>query len=90
MKYRSRTEIVSQILESAAGGVAKTKIMYRAFLSYAQLKEYLEVLTVNGLLEYEKGEGLYKTTAKGQKFLKLYDNMGELTIDTSELAQKQR
>ncbi|HUG96381.1 MAG TPA: winged helix-turn-helix domain-containing protein, partial [Nitrososphaera sp.] len=31
MKYRSRTEIASRILESATGGTTKTKIMYRAF-----------------------------------------------------------
>jgi hypothetical protein len=28
MKYRSRTDIVSQILEAANGGATKTKIMY--------------------------------------------------------------
>lgn len=44
MKYRSRTDIVSEILEAAQGGTSKTKIMYKAFLSYAQLKEYLAVL----------------------------------------------
>jgi predicted transcriptional regulator len=32
------------ILESANGGATKTKIMYKAFLSYVQLKEYLAVL----------------------------------------------
>lgn len=87
MKYRSRTEIVSQILEAAANGTSKTKIMYKAFLSYAQLKEYLEVLTANGLLEYQQGDELYKTTAKGKKFLTLYSSMGDLTTETTELAQ---
>ena len=47
MKYRSRTEIVSMILDSANGGATKTKIMYNAFLSYNQLKEYLSVLSIN-------------------------------------------
>ena len=47
MKYRSRTEIVSNILNAANGGTTKTKIMYRAFLSYTQLKEYLSVLIEN-------------------------------------------
>ena len=47
MKYRSRTEIVSMILEAANGGATKTRIMYKAFLSYAQLKEYLSVLIEN-------------------------------------------
>jgi predicted transcriptional regulator len=49
MKYRSRTDIAEMILEAANGGAAKTKIMYKAFLSYAQLKEYLTVLLQNGL-----------------------------------------
>ena len=44
MKYRSRTDIVALILEAANGRATKTKIMYKAFLSYAQLKEYLTVL----------------------------------------------
>ena len=36
MKYRSRTEIVCNILDATNGGGAnKTKIMYAAFLSYA-------------------------------------------------------
>ncbi|MGA9172279.1 MAG: winged helix-turn-helix domain-containing protein, partial [Nitrososphaeraceae archaeon] len=40
MKYRSRTDIVGLILEAAnGGGATKTRIMYKAFLSYAQLKE---------------------------------------------------
>ena len=55
MKYRSRTEIVSMILEAANGGATKTRIMYKAFLSYAQLKEYLSVLIENNLLEYLEG-----------------------------------
>jgi predicted transcriptional regulator len=45
MKYRSRTDIVAQILEAASGeGANKTKIMYKAYLSHDQLKEYLSIL----------------------------------------------
>jgi predicted transcriptional regulator len=46
MLGRHRTEIIAQILEvvndgsSGGEGVTRTKIMYKAFLSYAQLKEY--------------------------------------------------
>jgi predicted transcriptional regulator len=58
MKYRSRTERVSMILEEANGGATKTKIMY------AQLKEYLSVLIENNLLEYLEGVQTYKTTEK--------------------------
>ncbi len=75
MKYRSRTEIASRILESATGGTTKTKIMYRAFLSYAQLKEYLAVLEENRLLVYDKEEQIYKTKQKDLHFL---DNTNSL------------
>ena len=46
MGNRSRTEIVSMILETANGGATKTKIMYNAYLSYNQLKEYISILIV--------------------------------------------
>jgi predicted transcriptional regulator len=78
MKYRSRTEIVSMILEAANGGATKTRIMYKAFLSYAQLKEYLSVLIENNLLEYLDGKQNYKTTEKGLNFLKMHNEISEL------------
>ncbi|MGI0048592.1 MAG: winged helix-turn-helix domain-containing protein [Nitrososphaera sp.] len=83
MKYRSRTEIVSHILEAANGGATKTKIMYKAFLSYAQLKEYLAVLADNGLLEYFEAEATYKTTGKGIKFLEIHAQLDVLSPSVS-------
>ncbi|HYZ51585.1 MAG TPA: winged helix-turn-helix domain-containing protein [Nitrososphaeraceae archaeon] len=71
MKYRSRTDIAEMILEAANGGAAKTKIMYKAFLSYAQLKEYLTVLLQNGLLEYEERRQNFRTTEKGLQLLNM-------------------
>ena len=79
MKYRSRTQIVANILEAANGGVTKTKIMFKAFLSYSQLKEYLAVLIENGLLEHNVKEERYKTTSKGIKFLGIYNQMNALS-----------
>ena len=78
MKYRSRTEIVAMILDAANGGATKTKIMYKAFLSYAQLREYLSVLIENNLIEYVEGLQTYKTTEKGLNFLKMHNEIGEL------------
>ena len=89
MKYRSRTDITAQILEAANGGATKTKIMYKAFLSYAQLKEYLAVLEGNGLLEYNSGAATFRTTSKGNKFLQVYGQMGEYVTPVEE-AQEQR
>ena len=78
MKYRSRTEIVGGILDAANGGATKTKIMYKAFLSYEQLKEYLSVLIENNLIEYLDGTHQFKTTEKGLNLLKMHSEMGEL------------
>jgi predicted transcriptional regulator len=52
--------------------------MYKAYLSYAQLKEYLSVLVENGLLDYQEGELKYKTTDKGFHFMRTYDEIGEM------------
>lgn len=84
VKYRSRTEIVAMILEAANGGATKTKIMYKAFLSYAQLREYLSVLIENNLLEYLDGTQTYKTTEKGLNFLKMHSEIGELLQTTAK------
>lgn len=82
MKYRSRTDIVSQILEAANGGATKTKIMYKAYLSYAQLKEYLAVLMENELLEHDRSTQTFKTTGKGMLFMNVYNKMGEFVAET--------
>ena len=83
MKYRSRTEIVGNILDAANGKATKTKIMYKAFLSYAQLKEYLTILIENNLIEYLDGAHKFKTTEKGLTFLKMYNEIGELLNATT-------
>jgi predicted transcriptional regulator len=76
MGNRSRTEIVGNILDAANGGASKTKIMYTAFLSYNQLKEYLSVLIENNLIEYRDGTQTFKTTEKGLFFLKTHNEIG--------------
>jgi predicted transcriptional regulator len=70
MGNRSRTEIVGNILDATNGRTTKTKIMYKAFLSYAKLKEYLSVLIENNLIEYLDGTHQFKTTEKGLNYLK--------------------
>ena len=78
MKYRSRTEISSMILEAARVGATKTKIMYKAYLSYTLVKVYLKFLQDNDLLRYEKLTKQYKITEKGLKFLHSYDQILDL------------
>jgi len=85
MKNRSRTEIVGNILDAANGGATKTKIMYKAFLSYNQLKEYIAVLIENNLLEYLDGTQTFKTTEKGFNYLKTHSEIGELLQQTTTI-----
>lgn len=80
---RNRIEIIAQILEvvneGSDDGVTKTKIMYKAFLNYAQLKEYLTILTDNGLLSYDVGTQTFKTSKKALTFLKACNQLDQLT-----------
>jgi predicted transcriptional regulator len=77
--YRSRTEIISQILEAANGNSAtRSKMMYKAFLSYSQLKEYLTVLTECDLLSYDLETHTFKTTEKGLRFLEIYNRISDV------------
>src|SRR5919202_618921 len=80
MKYRNRTDITSQILEVAASGpVSKSMIMYKAFLSHRQLKEYLGALIEKGLIKYIKEENRYMTTESGIKLLKAMDELSRIS-----------
>jgi predicted transcriptional regulator len=69
---------VALILEAANGGATKTRIMYKAFLSYAQLKEYLTVLLEKDVLEYEDETQLFRTTEKGLRLLQMYSQFDEM------------
>lgn len=79
MKYRSRSEIVGLLLDAAnGGGATKTKLMYKAYLSFNQLREYLALLVENGLIEYEEGMRTYRTTEKGIHLLRIQNTMNEI------------
>ena len=80
MHYRSRYEIVASILRSCSGGVKKTKIMYGATLSYAQLKEYLPGLEKSGLITHNSDSQLYHLTEKGMHFLNSFEDIDELLV----------
>jgi predicted transcriptional regulator len=90
VKYRSRTDIAAAILEVAVDGAIKTKIMYKAFLSFPQLKEYLSVLEEKGLLDYVATDREYRTTEKGRQFLKMYKDIGQMIFPDSNPAKKKR
>jgi predicted transcriptional regulator len=87
MKNRSRSEIYRSILETANAdeGTNKTKLMYKSYLSFNQLKEYLATLQENGLIEYEVGMRRYRITDRGIRVLQLQNKMEEITLLTSSI-----
>lgn len=60
------------------GGVPKTKLMYEAFLSFAQLKDYLALLLENGMLEYDPQTKKYVTTQKGKQMIRSYQKINDM------------
>jgi predicted transcriptional regulator len=72
--YRSRLDIIANILESAQGGGAKlTKLLYGSSLSSKRMQELLPLLIASGLIE--KREDGFATTDKGRRYARVY---GEL------------
>ena len=71
---------MAEILEVAMDGALKTQVMYRANLSFAQLNEYLKLMLDLRLLESVKNSErtLYKTTAKGIRYLQSYREIRDL------------
>jgi predicted transcriptional regulator len=72
--------MLNVISESDTKGATRTSIMYKTFLSHAQLKEYLSFLLENGLVEEipqqikTSGSGkilVYKISEKGLRFLQI-------------------
>jgi len=77
---RGRSSIIADILDVAKRGAIKTRIMYGASLSFAQLNEYLSFLLDMNLLEVVESPNrtLYKTTKKGLRYLQGYMEIEEL------------
>jgi predicted transcriptional regulator len=85
--YRGRYLIIAQMLstinESDAKGATKTSIMYKSFLSYAQLKEYLSFLLEKGLIDeipqqiktHGNEKLVYKITGKGIRMLQISEEI---------------
>lgn len=92
---RSRTEIVSQILDAAndhddVGGITPTTLMYEVMLSGAKLNEYLIVLTSHGLLSYERTMHRYSISGKGLRFLEIYDNLDHMMKGEEEEEERRQ
>lgn len=61
--------MISAMLEAAEEESKPTEIMYKAYMSYEQFKEYLSLVTSRKLLEYNSTRRTYKITSIGKDFL---------------------
>jgi predicted transcriptional regulator len=66
------------MLRSIKSGVPRTHMMYRAFLSHSQLKEYLEILEKRGLVSYVESSQIIQISEKGVRYMNVYDELSEL------------
>jgi predicted transcriptional regulator len=71
-------EIIDRILRTVQSGSTKTEMMYGAYVSYGQLREYLELLKARKLVKYEEGARLYCLTERGIRFMNAYDTISEV------------
>jgi predicted transcriptional regulator len=76
------------ILESANGGISKTKLLTRANLTTGQLRQYLDVLITKKLVvqmtDEEKRHLAYRTTEKGIRYLSIYSTLKNIAIFPQE------
>ena len=78
MKNRSRLEIKAKIVETIGeNGAIQSKIMYTVYLSFLQMKKYLDTLQNKNLITFDDKVQIYKLTDKGKRFLVLYRKMTE-------------
>jgi predicted transcriptional regulator len=72
------------ILESANGGITKTKLLTRANLTSGQLRQYLDVLITKRLVvqltDEEKRHMAYRTTEKGIRYLSIYSTLKSIAV----------
>ena len=71
---RTNLDVSVNILETAVSGARKTKIVYQSNINFAIVGGYLDTLISGGLLAIDE-KGCFKTTKKGAKFVKDYQNL---------------
>ena len=74
---RSREQILANMIEVAFSPVNKTAIMYRASLSYTQLRLYMRVIQDNKFL-VATDSGQWVATEKGRQFVQAYNALRQI------------
>jgi len=79
-KRRDKLVIMAEIIDIAKKGTSKTHIMFKANLSFSELKQYLSLLSHTSLLETSayNGRVIYKPTQKGLEFMERQQQIMDL------------
>lgn len=80
-RRRSNIQIIRDMLRIGENGAGKTKLMYNANMSYAQIQKYLKFLISQGLIDkVQVGNPsvTYQITDKGQSLVKSIDAVLEI------------
>ena len=83
--YRSRLDIIADILRVVSQNARKTQIMYQANLSFKVLTKYLTEVSEASLVNFEREKQCYMLTAKGRAFLEAYN---EYSKDNKHLEKR--
>jgi len=76
--FDNRADAIIRILETSQQTSPRQRNFGASslpFFAYAHLREYLNFMTKNGLVEYLGKEMAYVTTQKGTEFLKSYKHL---------------
>ena len=84
MKYRSRYQIITKILQVVNRGATKTQIMFGAYLSSRQTKEYTGFLAERDLIRVEPATKRYALTDKGLRMLQACEEIDRLVGEEGE------
>lgn len=88
MKNRSRPDIIAIILETANGGITKTRALTRVNLTSVQLRQYLDILVdkklIAELAEEDSRHIAYRTTEKGTRYLAVYLALKSIAVFPQE------
>jgi predicted transcriptional regulator len=79
LRYRSRTEIIADILRPLCRGDAtKTEIMHDAFLSFSQAQDFLSYLVERGLVSFDRKSSRYRLSGRGMELVDLSEGFRTL------------
>ena len=79
MKHRSKIEIIADMLQCVVNDstLSSSRLMFKAFLTYKQTKEYLPFLLHTELIKYGNKERTFTITNKGLHFLGICNRLPE-------------